>query len=77
MRESAIRTLLKVRCSRWREGGKEEARGFIDKVKGLGKNREGNKEELGRDNLRKIKAVVECWRRKFRREREAMRRRRG
>lgn len=77
MRESGFRTLLKVRCSRRREGGKEGARRFIDQVEGLGKKREGNKEELGMDKLREIKDVVECSRRKFRGERETMRRRRG
>ena len=71
MRVLGIRTLLRMRCSRRRESGKEVARGFTDKVEGLGKKREGNKEELGRDNLWEIKAVVERWRR-FRGERETM-----
>lgn len=48
------------------EGGEEEARGFIGKVEGLVKRGEGNnKEELERDSLREIKAVVEYCRNKF------------
>ena len=49
----------------WKEGGEEAARGFIGRVEGLVKRGEGDKEGLGRESLREIKAVVEYCRGKF------------
>lgn len=47
------------------EGGEEEARGFIGMVEGLVKKGRGKQEELERDSLREIKAVVDYCRKKF------------
>lgn len=49
----------------WGGGGEEEARGFIGRVEGFVKRAEGEKEVLGEESLREIKAVVEYCRRKF------------
>ena len=47
------------------KGGVEEATGFIGKVEALVKKGEGSKEELERESLREIKAVVEYCRGEF------------
>ena len=45
--------------------GEEAAREFIGQVEALVKKREGNKQELEKESLREIKAVVEYCREKF------------
>ena len=46
-------------------GGEEEARGFVGRVEGFVKRREGDKEGLEKESLREIQAVVEYCRGKF------------
>lgn len=47
------------------EGGEEQARGFIDKVEGLVRRKEGDKGELEREGGREIGKVVEWCRERF------------
>ena len=45
--------------------GEEQAREYIAKVEALVKRKEGDKDELGKESMREIKAVVEFCREKF------------
>lgn len=45
--------------------GEDQAREFIGKVEALGKRKEGNKEELEKESVREIKAVMDYCRDKF------------
>lgn len=47
------------------EGGEEQARGFIDKVEGLVRRKEGEREELEGESRREIGKVVEWCRERF------------